>query len=818
MNRLDITKIYKDYSSLLKTKEGKEVFLNSIGSEIYDCYKGSKSFIDMMSKIWDENIHFYEGDQYIYYNDMSGQYEVRPITKYNRYIPRTVTNYIYPTTETITSIFTKNKVTSKVLPNSTSNEDINKAKVADIALDAKNEIDDEQTNDLLAAKLAILTGTVYAKDFWDTSTIETVNVGKETKKIPYRAIEAGIKEESKEHGELGEDLVKQIVLDHLKEDINYYGDFSKKDKKKIKDNEEDEEELELDDRDFEYEEEIELPLGDTSVRILSVFEIIPDILKSIKNIDEGDYIFEATLHSLEYIKDTYNKKLPGYTGFAKDVKEDAGLSLQLTYFERLKGSTGRSGQYGVIPDLKNQAVLIECYIRPTVEYPKGLMVVVSNGKVLYINPSHYTYANGKNWNPYTMWRWNLHPLRHYGVSLTEQQVPIQKQINSINNLKVLNRMTMANPVWMIPNGCLTPGGYITGEPGLNVPFNPAVGTPIRMDGKGLDSSVYKEEADKKQDFHIISGDNEVLQGIRPTGVDTASQMNMLLEQSYSKFSPQLQSWESFKEERYTKKLNLMRRFYKEPRPEFIKRMKAMNKDLTTVQISDFLTGKDFGDNIQVRVEAGSSMPRSSAVHQSNLKELIPLGVFGQLDPNINPEGNRQLLEEFGLTDFYTPTGADTKRSLWENDLMRQKKFSEVDVLPFDNPVIHYQVVTTEMKRPEFWQNMPEDVIAQFSIHALKHYLDMTPEQVKMAGISVTQEQKLVGMGMKLINLMDDVQKKQLEEKAILFMPKPQFSPMIPQAQNMGVTAEPNSVANVSPAGATAGQQGGSSVPTSPGVA
>jgi hypothetical protein len=169
----------------------------------------------------------------------------------------------------------------------------------------------------------------------------------------------------------------------------------------------------------------------------------------------------------------------------------------------------------------------------------------------------------------------------------------------------------------------------------------------------------------------------------------------------------------------------------------------------------------------------------------------------------NPVGNHEFLKEFGIGDFPPPTGKDTERAQWENDLLRQRKFKDVEVLPFDNPVIHYNVIVEEMKRPEFWQNLDEEVIAQFSIHAIKHYLDMSPQQVQMAGVTPTQEIQIIAMGDKLQGIMNPVQVQQLKARAQQLMMMQQASMMPPQ----GVPTGQNPEANLPPASATTGASG-----------
>jgi hypothetical protein len=372
---------------------------------------------------------------------------------------------------------------------------------------------------------------------------------------------------------------------------------------------------------------------------------------------------------------------------------------------------------------------------------------------------------------------------------------------------------MAIPQKLIPKGSLVAGGYWSGKPGLEIYYNPAVGTPSTVQGSGLDPSIYREKEEDKQALHIIAGDNEVLSGNKPAGANAASALNLLLEQSMSKFGPLIQEWERFIEAGQVKKANLIRRMYQEPRANLVRRMKQINKDLTTTVIDDYFTGKDLGDNIDVRVEAGSSLPRSSAMHQQNLKDLIPLGILGQLDPITNPIANQKIREEFGIADFPTTTGKDTERAKSENDLMRQGKANEVELMTWDNPVIHFSVVTEEMKRPEFIMNTKPEIVAQFVIHSIKHYLNMTSEQVKQAGISPIQEKEIVSIGLKLSAVMNPIELEALEERQMSFMPQPPAQGMMPPPGiNPMEAAAGMTAGQVPPANSPAGMPGGGPSP------
>lgn len=445
------------------------------------------------------------------------------------------------------------------------------------------------------------------------------------------------------------------------------------------------------------------PVGDNAVDILDPFRIIPDL-------QSGSYFIETTIHPISWIKSQYGVQGPGYTGLADSIKEEENLSGVMELHNRLRTSIGfstdapgfRSGEN----TLKGHSVLLEAYIHPTQRYRNGLMVVVSNRKTLFVNNSPYFNPNiPDSWHPYTDCPYQNHPFRFHGISLVEQLIPLQKRLNAIDSLIILNRMTMAMPQWLIPTGSMAPEGYISGQPGLNIPHTPGL-EPKKVQGVGLPGDIYKERQSIIEEMYRIAGTNEVVDGQRPDGVNTASGLNLLLEQSFSKFSPFTQAWEKFLEKGQTKKLMLIASKYREPRPDFINRLKSLNKENLDIEIKDFV-GADLRDNVSVRIEAGSSLPRSKAAEQSSYKELAGMGLFGALDPVSNPIGNKQFLEKFGVTPIENQMNMDVEKAKWVVSVLVGINRGELPPTayppfdPIDNVDIQFSILSNKMKTPEF---------------------------------------------------------------------------------------------------------------------
>ena len=62
---------------------------------------------ERMAYNWMQNISFLLGDQHIFYNTISKQFEIIPTSRGTDYVPRPVTNYIQAISSSIVSVLTR---------------------------------------------------------------------------------------------------------------------------------------------------------------------------------------------------------------------------------------------------------------------------------------------------------------------------------------------------------------------------------------------------------------------------------------------------------------------------------------------------------------------------------------------------------------------------------------------------------------------------------------------------------------------------------------------------------------------------------------
>jgi hypothetical protein len=278
---------------------------------------------------------------------------------------------------------------------------------------------------------------------------------------------------------------------------------------------------------------------------------------------------------------------------------------------------------------------------------------------------------------------------------------------------------MAMPKVLLPIGCGISPGEWTGRPG-QTHFYRDTGNgakPEQMPGVGVDPSVFTERAQRVGDMKEITGAIDILRGDRPPGVNAASALNLLYEVGTGKLFPILDRWKAFVEEDQKKQLRIIARYYKEPRPEFIRMMKMRNSDLSEMEINQFL-GSDLYDNCNVIVEAGSNIPKLQASKQAMLMETAQLGVLNLQ----NPSNRVQFLEDMGVSGYDSDVEPDRKRAQWENDLLdnlRNSPDNKPIVLAVDNHALHIDEHQTRMKSPA-WMSLPIEIQQAYMAHIQQH--------------------------------------------------------------------------------------------------
>lgn len=655
-------------------------------SKIESYYKNDSTTKTVLAYHWEKNHLMLDGQQWIVYDghrEAGGAWRVLKPSANNEYIPRPVTNYIFDAFQTLKSYLLKNKPRASVRPNTQTHRDKSAAKIGELILECNRERLHEAYNYEYAASCLLTYGTVFKKDYWDTSYLSLAKVPR-MQQVPKTDPMTG-----QPTGEMDE--------------VQVY----------------DEQGLPVFD---------EIPIGDVNTAIVEPFRIALDPLAV--NLHEARWIMEYSIRPLTWIVENYDKQEEGYTGRASEVKEEKSLSASMRRFFQLRSSSGVKGfNSGITSNnegssnmVENAAVVKEYYERPTRQYPRGRLIVVANSVPLYIGESPYHGPEQGDWHPYSECRWEIVPGRFWGKSPFDDATEVQRHINSIDSIVVLTRKTQAVPQKLVPQGSIAPGQW-TGQPGQMVFFRPGPGgeVPQTIPAAGVDAQVFREREQRLEDFKNITGAVDILKGDRPPGVTAASALNLLFEVGTGKLYPSIDRWKMLHESSGKKQLRLVCNKYKEPRPEFIKQLRAKNKELTEDQIKNFI-GEDLNDNTNVVIEAISAIPKLRAAEQAQLIELANMGALNLQDP----ANNQKFLEKFGVEGFNDNYSKDVKRAQWENDLLDNLLASPDNmpiVLDVDNHEIHMQIHSDRMKEPSFME-LPFEVQQAYMQHNLEHEMKL----------------------------------------------------------------------------------------------
>lgn len=662
--------------------------LEALAKKIEDYYQGDSNVKTALAYHWERNHLMLDGKQWIRYDGAygrGGQWSTLKVSPNNEYIPRPVTNYTYDIYQTLKSYLIQNKPRSTVIPNSQLSKDKQAAKLAELICEVNWKRLQEEKNYEYAASCGVVYGTVFKKSYWDTSSLMVA-------KVPRLA-----------PAPVTDPTTGQTIGEEMKEVIDPATGQPVMD---------------------------EIPIGDVNTAVVEPYRIAIDPLAT--DLHTARWVMEYQIQPLEWIQETYDRQEPGYTGRVAEVEEEKALSSQMQRFFQLKNSSGTKtpglnagvSNQGSGDMVENAAVVKEYYERPSRKYPRGRLVVVANGITLYAGDSPYAGPSLGDWHPYSEFRWEIVPGRFWGKSPLDDTTEIQKQINSIDAAIILTRKTMAIPQRINPLDSGVPTGTWTGRPGQEIRPRSTGAMPSILPAAAVDQSVFAEREQRLNDMKNISGAIDILKGDRPPGVTAASAIEMLFEVGTGKLRPGLDRWKTFVENDQTKQLKWTSRFYKEPRPEFIAKLKQMADDKVTDQAIENFIGSDLMDNTNVRIEAGSNVPKLQSAEKANLLQMAQVGTLNLDNPRNQMEFNHRL----GVVGFDNTQSADVERYEWENDLLwgiDNSPDNRPVVLADENHELHKQGHLDEMKKPKFLSASPA-VQQAFMQHLAEHeqYIQM----------------------------------------------------------------------------------------------
>lgn len=433
-----------------------------------------------------------------------------------------------------------------------------------------------------------------------------------------------------------------------------------------------------------------------------------------------------------------------------EIQERYGVKLSANAVNRYPDET-LPGVFGSLESKQDENVreVFYGYFLPGPAYPDGRFVVFTKSPniVLYDSPWPYPFME----LPLVKFPGMRIPGQLWDSSVVEQAVPLQKELNrSLSQIVEYKNLTL-KPQMLAPVGSLRQ--RITDEPGAIFEYNPVAGkVPESIPIPQLPAYVFEHLQDLGGRLKDIFGLTEVLQGDVPPNVEAGVAIDLLQEAAVDRLAPQIMLMEKALERAGNQMLMLAQQYYQEPR------MLILNGSGSKPKVERFESA-DLIKGVQVRVEAGSGLPRTRAGRQARVLQLLQLGI-------LSPTKAYKYLDMADFKNLQMQFEADEEQAMREHDklmdglavnmnaanqaaseIMMMMQNPQVDPetgqvaslspevlqksidaglspLPFENSVVHLEVHSAFMKSAEF-DSLPMSVQARF----YKHF-ELTQEKVR----------------------------------------------------------------------------------------
>lgn len=387
------------------------------------------------------------------------------------------------------------------------------------------------------------------------------------------------------------------------------------------------------------------PQGDVSVCSETPFHIlVPDFRE--EELENQPYLIHAKTYSPEMIQMNYPnlKQKKGSTGSPNEILEESFLNL-----------TGTQAL-----NRQNSVLALEVWVKPGVHplFPEGAMFTVVGNEIVQ-NFQGIPYSHGKF--PFAKID-HIPGGKFYSTSSVEDLISLQKEYNRTRGQITEAKNRMAKPQLVAPRGSVD-ASKITTEPGLVIFYTPGFEPPKPIPLSPLPQYVLEEVDRILTDWNDISGQHEVSKGQVPPGVTAATAISFLQERDESKLSPTFDSLEEAIEKTARLSLIYVKDYWS------TERLISVTGPDGSFDVMAF-KGSDLGDNVDLRIEAGSALPVSKAAKQALLMDLMKMGF-------IDPNKGLEVMDMGGINKIYDQLQVDQRQAQREN--LRMSKVTDMDM-------------------------------------------------------------------------------------------------------------------------------------------
>lgn len=415
----------------------------------------------------------------------------------------------------------------------------------------------------------------------------------------------------------------------------------------------------------------------------------------VQDFKELTEVVRSKVMPVSTLKEMYPDCKEKIEGSSTGDKASEMYMKALAYVTGIDAKTGgAAGGEGKSP---SQA-LDYMYCLPTNEFPEGLQVVFINDEIVELDVLMYKKRVDDREVPYI-------PIIHIGNERVPGSIwhrtkqddvaPKQAERNKLQSFILLWIYSMSGGKWLEPDGVDmdTP----TGQPNQVMKYTPGLGgaKPELVNGIPVHIVLLRllEMADKE--IEDLAGSYDVLKGQLPKGLNTAAGLRMLTERAFSRHNEMIRNWERGLEDVTMQQIEILRQFGIE------ERKKTFENDMGNWETKTF-TNADLQGGIEIKVEPGSTIPRSKAAEDAAIFESITAGLINPNDPKVN----YKILEKLGQTDLASGVGEDIKDAVkeWKDFLKTGQTRARAGI---DNDMIHWLDAVSRAKSDEFYALPPK---------------------------------------------------------------------------------------------------------------
>ncbi len=409
--------------------------------------------------------------------------------------------------------------------------------------------------------------------------------------------------------------------------------------------------------------------GDIKYAPVTPFHIlVPDLTE--EEIENQPYVINCYTKPVEWCNQVYGKDFKASTVATNEIVENGFLNL---------ASAGQD----VKPD---SCLVLEVWFKSGAHqmFPNGGYATVVDNRLVSIHTEGMLFEHGE----YPFIKFDHMPTgAFYAASVIEDVIPVQRELNRTRSQIIEAKNRMAKPQLIAPKGSIDPS-KITSEPGIVIQYRPGLAPPQPLPLQPLPNYVLEEVDRSLSDIEDLTSQHQVSKGTAPPGVTAATAISYLQERDDSVLATTYQSIEAGWEKMAKQTLAHVVQFWETER---IVQITGVDGSFDSIA----LKGADIAKGMDIRVEAGSSLPVSKAARQALLMDLITNGV-------IPPDKGLKLMEIGGVNKLYEEMAVDERQAQRENLRMRSLKIEQIEQ--------HLQEVNDANQQREMQEQMMQETL------------------------------------------------------------------------------------------------------------